>query len=339
MKNKIIIILAITLFLSGFSFAQMKKVGQSGMTYLSISLSARESAMGSAGIAGIKGVQGVFYNPASIAADDGLSVAVNQVNWLADTRVIGLGAALSTTRYGSIGIDLIYVDYGDIMGTRRVDKSVDERGYTLTGNLNIQDYAIGLSYAYAVNDRFSFGGKVKMVHEDLGSVAIAVDVIDQDNEVYSMQDREWKLSHWGIDVGAHYKTGFKDLTMAVAFLNYSTDMHYWREAFQLPLVIKMGMAMNVLSMFGDDENIKLNMAIDALHPIDYEERLHVGAEFVYLNMVALRGGYQFNHDVEGFSAGFGLMFDFQGIGGSLDYAYTNAEYFENVNRFSLGFHF
>ena len=56
-------------------------------------------------------------------------------------------------------------------------------------------------------------------------------------------------------------------------------------------------------------------------------------------LVALRAGYQFNHDVENFSAGFGLMFNFQGVGGSLDYAYTNAEYFDNVNRFSLGFHF
>ncbi len=339
MKNKIIVFIVSTLILSSISYAQMKKVGQSGMTYLSISLSARESAMGAAGIAGIKGVQGVFYNPASLTMVEGVDMAINQVNWLADTKVIGFGTAFSTQQYGSIGIDLIYMDYGDIMGTRRVDKSVDERGYTLTGNLDIQDYAVGLSYAYPVNDRFSFGGKVKFVHEDLGSVPIAVEVIDQDNEIYKYEERDWKLSHWGLDFGAHYKTGFKDLALAVAFLNYSTNMQYWREAFQMPLMLKMGMAMDVLKFFNDNQKMKLNMAIDALHPIDYEERVHVGAEFVYLDLVALRLGYQFNHDVENFSAGFGLNFNFQGVGGSLDYAYTNAQYFDNVNRFSLGFHF
>ncbi len=339
MKNMIILFLLIALFFSDPSSAQMKKVGQSGMTYLSISLSARESAMGAAGIAAIDGVQSVFYNPASLTQVNGVAMAINQVNWLADTRVIGMGAAVTTRRYGSVGLDLVYVDYGEIMGTRRVDKSVDERGYTLTGNLNIQDYAVGLSYAYPVNDRFSFGGKIKLVHEDLGTAAIAVDVIDQDAEIYQMEEREWKLSHWGVDIGAHYKTGYRDLALAIAFMNYSTDMHYWREVFQLPLVLKMGMAMNVLSIFNEDENIKLNMAIDALHPIDYSERVHVGAEFVYLDLIALRAGYQFNHDVENFSAGFGVKFSFQGVGGSLDYAYTNAEYFDNVNRFSLGFHF
>lgn len=339
MKNKIYILFVISFFLSSISFAQMKKVGQSGMTYLSISLSARESAMGAAGIASVKGVQSLFYNPASLTEGNGFAMAMNSVSWLADTRVMGLGAALTTRRYGSLGIDLIYVDYGNIMGTTRVDKSVDERGYALTGNLNIQDYAIGLSYAYPVNDRFSFGGKFKIVHEDLGSAPIAVSVIDQDNQLYSMEQRQWKLNHWGLDIGAYYKTGFKDLALAVAFLNYSTDMHYWREAFQMPLVLKMGLAMDVLKLFGDDDRTKLNMVVDALHPIDYKERVHLGAEFVYLNLVALRAGYQFNHDVENFSAGFGLLFNIQGIGGSLDYAYTNADYFDNVNRFSLGFHF
>lgn len=339
MKRRIFITCVVAFCLTSSSFAQMKKVGQSGMTYLSISLSARESAMGAAGIAGKAGPQSLFYNPASLTESPGFSMALNQVNWLADTHIIGMGAAWSSRRFGSFGLDLIYVDYGDIMGTRRVDKSVDARGYTLTGNLNIQDYAIGLSYAYPVNDRFSFGGKFKIVHEDLGTAPIAVEVIDQDNEIYRMEEREWKLSHWGLDVGAFYKTGFKDLALAVAFLNYSTDMQYWREVFQMPLVLKMGLAMDVLKVFENNEHIQLNMAIDALHPIDYEERVHLGAEFVYMNVVALRTGYQFNHDVENFSAGFGLMFQFQGVEGSLDYAYTSAEYFENVNRFSLGFHF
>ncbi|NIA29581.1 MAG: PorV/PorQ family protein [Actinobacteria bacterium] len=339
MKNKIIFFVIIILIASSVSYAKMIKVGQSGMTYLSITLSARESGMGNASTASVRGVQSIFYNPAGLASLSGLEMTVNQVNWLAGTKIIGMGAAFGTRRFGTIGIDLIYVDYGEIMGTKVVDKSVDPRGYSLTGNLNIQDYSVGLAYAYPVNDRFSFGGKIKFVHEDLGSVPIAVQVIDQNKEIFRYEDRNWKLNHWGLDFGGFYKTGFKDLALGVSFLNYSSDMQYWREAFQLPLVLKMGLAMDIAPLFMDSDKIQINTAIDALHPIDYTERVHIGTELVYLNLVSLRAGYQFNHDVENFSLGFGLKFDIQGIGGSLDYAYTNAQYFSSINRFSLVFSF
>jgi hypothetical protein len=336
--NKRMIIFMCYLFCSTILSAQTK-VAQSGMTYLSISLSARESAMGNAGTAASQGVQNVFYNVGAITEVDGFAMSINQVNWIADTKIIGLAGAYSTRRYGTFALDLIYMDYGEIMGTRRVDKEEDARGYVLTGALAIEDYAIGLSYAYPVNDRFSFGGKVKLVHEDLGHAPIAVEVIDQDNEIYRYEDRLWKLNHWGVDFGGYYKTGFEDLALGVTFQNYSSDMQYWREAFQMPLVLKMGLAMNVGRLFLQDDIIKINTSIDLLHPIDYSERVHAGAEVVYSDLVALRLGYQFNHDVENFSAGFGLKYNYQGIVGSLDYSYTHAAYFEDIHRFSLGFHF
>lgn len=339
MKKKIIFFVIILMIVSSVSFAKMIKVAQSGMTYLSIGLSARESGMGNASTAAVRGVQSIFYNPAGLALINGLEMTVNQVNWIADTKIIGMGAAYNSGRFGTIGLDLVYVDYGEIMGTKVVDKSVDPRGYSLTGNLNIQDYSVGLAYAYPVNDRFSFGGKIKLIHEDLGNAPIAVKVIDQDKEIFGYEDKSWKLSHWGLDFGGYYKTGFKDLALGVSFLNYSSDMQYWKEAFQLPLVLKMGLAMNVATLFTDSDKFQLNAAIDALHPTDYTERVHIGTELVYLNLVSLRAGYQFNHDVENLSLGFGLKFDIQGIGGSLDYAYTNAQYFSSINRFSLGFSF
>ena len=77
----------------------------------------------------------------------------------------------------------------------------------------------------------------------------------------------------------------------------------------------------------------------AFHQTDYEERVHVGAVFVYLNLIALRAGCQYTHDVESFCVGFGLMYDIQGIGGSLDYAFTNEESFDNGPNSVLDFIF
>ena len=106
----------------------------------------------------------------------------------------------------------------------------------------------------------------------------------------------------------------------------------------MPLVLRMGVSMDLfkLIMPGNDD-LELNTAIDALHPIDYTERLHIGTELVYMKMFAFRAGYKFNYDVENFSLGVGVKFDFQGYGGSFDYAYTNAEFFDAVHRISLSF--
>ena len=180
MKNKPLMLVALIIFfVHTDGFAQLKKVGQSGMTYLAISLGARESAMGNASVASVKGTQAIFYNPAILAESEGFGLAVNSVTWLADTKLYGIAAMYGLGQYGAFGVDLVYMDYGKIIGTQRVDKSINPDGYIFTGDLNIEDYAIGFAYAYAVNERFSFGFKIKYVHEDLGDAAIAIKAIDE----------------------------------------------------------------------------------------------------------------------------------------------------------------
>jgi len=340
MKFKISFVTIILLIISFFNvnFGQQKKAGQSGMTYLAISLGARESAMGNASVASVSGTQGLFYNPGTLTELNGFGLAMNHVSWIADTKVYGFGAAYGSEVYGTIGIDLVYMDYGRIPGTRRVDKSVNERGFILTGDLNISDYAVGIAYAYPVNDLFSFGLKYKFIHENLGTAAIAIKEIDKENGIYEYETRDWNLNHWGFDFGAYYKVGYEDLVLGVALQNFSTDMKYWTEVFQLPLVLRMGMAMDIAKVLMPEQSeIEINTTFDVLHPIDYTERIHIGTELVYSKMFALRAGYKFNYDVEDFSFGIGVKFDLQGYEGSFDYSYTHAEFFESINRLSLSF--
>lgn len=331
------IILALFLFQS-LNFAQQKKAGQSGMTYLAISLGARESAMGNASVASVRGTQGLFYNPGTLTEQKGFGLVMNHVSWIADTRVYGFGAAYGMDNYGTIGVDLVYMDYGQIVGTQRVDKSINERGFIITGDLSISDYAVGLAYAYPVNDFFSFGVKYKFIHENLGTAGIAVKETPPGSGNYEYETREWQINHWGFDFGAYYKVGYKDLVIGVAFQNYSSDMKYWTEVFQLPLVLRMGMAMDLAKVIWTEQSdFEINTTFDVLHPIDYTERLHVGTELVYSKMFALRAGYKFNYDVENFSFGLGVKFDLQGYEGSFDYSYTHADFFDSINRLSLSF--
>lgn len=197
MKNTLFrfgLILLIIMAFTSVSNAQMKKVGQAGMTYLSISLGARESAMGDASVASVRGIQGMFYNQATLTQIEQFAVIVNSVNWLADTKIYGVAAAYSFGQYGTIGLDLVYMDYGDIIGTQRVDASVDSRGFITTGNVNVEDYAVGIAYAYPVSAKFSFGGKIKIVHENLGDVPIAVGWVDIAADIPKYEDRNWGMN-------------------------------------------------------------------------------------------------------------------------------------------------
>ncbi len=340
MRKKLLtmIILTIIIGMHNPALAEMKKTGQAGMTYLAISMSARESAMGNASTASVRGMQSIFYNVAFLTGINEFQLNINQVSWLADTKLYGVAAGYSFGDYGTVGLDFIYMDYGFIQGTQRVDKAVDPRGFVLTRELTVEDYSFGIAYAYPVNDRFSFGAKIKYVHEDLAQdLPIAVGYKDESRTEFEYEDRDWNLNHWGLDFGAAYETGFEDLVLGVSFTNYSTDMQYWKEVFQMPLALKMGLVMDIFKLFEESETIQVNTAIDLIHPIDYTERIHIGTELVLYEQFSFRGGYQFNHDVENFSLGLGIKFDYQGMSGMLDFAHTNTEYFGSVKRISLNF--
>jgi len=345
MKNKPQILLVI--FLSFFLIvpgvmAKKNKVAQSGMTYLAISMGARETAMGDASTASTRGITGMWHNPAVLADIDHLAFSINQVDWLVDTKLYGAAVAYSLGNWGTIGLDLTYMDFGEIIGTQRVDKSIDYRGFITTGDLGIEDYAIGLAYSRRINDKFALGFKVKRLHENLGMARYvsAIENEGTENETKIYSKKEWAINDWGLDFGTIYNVGWKSLAFAMTMQNFSRDMKYWYEEFQTPMVLRMGITMDVTDLWGDGfENIDLNVAIDAMHPNDHTERVHFGSELVFMNRFFLRGGYKFNHEVESATFGIGLNFDFEGVTANLDYAYGTAQYFKDVSRLSLQFMF
>lgn len=285
----------------------------------------------------------MWHNPAVLADIERLAIAVNQVDWLVDTHLYGTAIAYSLGNWGTFGLDVTYMDFGEIMGTRRVDKSLDYRGFIITGDIGVEDFAIGLAYSRRINDKFSLGIKVKRLHEKLGKARHVISEYDDPEtgeKIRERTEKEWKLDDWGMDFGTVYNVGWKSLTFAMTMQNFSRDMKYWYEEFQAPMVLRMGLAMDVTDFFMSGER-DLNMlcALDALHPNDHTERVHAGAEIVYLDRFALRGGYKFNHEVESATFGIGVNFEYGGIAGHFDYAYGTANYFKDINRFSLQFVF
>jgi hypothetical protein len=203
-------------------------------------------------------------------------------------------------------------------------------GYTDTGIFGLNALAVGVGYAKRLTDRFSVGGQVRWVRQNLGESVIPV-IVNQDT---SQRTVESELTPLAFDFGTQFKTGFKSLVFGMSVRNFSQEIKYVEEGFQLPLVFNLGISMNVLDFF---ESVPLKqsllVSIDASHYRDHPEQIKVGMEYGLLNSMWLRGGYITSNDESGFSFGVGV--NYSGVG--LDYAYTPFGVFDKVQRMTVRF--
>jgi hypothetical protein len=88
------------------------------------------------------------------------------------------------------------------------------------------------------------------------------------------------------------------------------------------------------------ENHKLTLAVDAIHPSDNYESVNLGAEYVYNDFIAFRGGYKslfLLNSEESFTLGFGLKQILIGnVALKVDYAYQNFKRLTYIQKFSVG---
>ena len=322
------LILTLILLIPIQSFA-LTKLAQTGLKFLDVCVGARPAAMGEAYTMVGNDVNAIFHNPAGIAQmkAEKIDLSFCKINWIANTSIDAFGMLANFGSWGNFGFSLITPDYGGIIGTR---VSGTELGYIETGLLDVGGFSAGLAYGRRLTDKFMIGAVVKYCSENLGENLFALT---------SAQDSTWieknKVSTVAYDLGTIFYPGFKSFRLGMYIRNFSGAVKYKESDFQLPLTFKMGVAMDILDFFGEHPDNSFVVDIDAVHPRDYTERLHVGGEFWYKNMLALRGGYKFNYDEEGITLGVGIN-----AGGiKLDYAYSEFGVFDNVNRISLGISF
>lgn len=299
----------------------LKKIGQTGLQFLKVDMHARAAGMGGASIMTMSGADALFYNPAGAAEmETGLDFFASQVGWIADISYLATGVTKTMGNLGTVGVSLITANYGDILGTR-VDAG-SEDGYVETGNLGVNASAIGLSWARALTDKFRFGGTVKYASQQLGE-----SLMPETNKTKTNQ-----AGGFAYDFGTMFYPGYKSLKLGMSFTNFSEQFKYEEEAFELPLTFKLGVAMNLFDIIGGPSNSSLNFEVNAIHPRDYTERVHLGGEFLYGNMLALRGGYKTNYDQESFSMGFGVKMS----GFRVDYSYSAMGDFDGISRITVG---
>ncbi len=312
----------------GQSGANIKQTGQASMTFLQVGVSPKAAAMGEAYTALSKGVVSVFYNPAGLTEMDSKYEAfVSSTQWFADIKYLAGAVSYNAGNLGAFAISFITVDYGKIKGTALLPGgSGGGFDYVLTGDVpNVGAYSFGLTYVKAISTKFSIGGTVKYVGQQLGQLI---------NENGTSDNNASKLA---FDLGVKYFPGIESLRLGMSIRNFSTFVQYQNFQSPLPLVFSVGLGMNLMDII--DKKISadhsLILSSEFIHPNDYTERVYTGLEYTFMNMVSFRTGYITNNDVLTWSGGIGLGKSFAGTRFEIDYSYSHTQYFNGVNRFSL----
>jgi len=215
------------------------------------------------------------------------------------------GLVLPFQQYGTFGINATHLGVGEM----EVTTEANPEG---TGEyFNSGSYAVGLSYARILTDRFSIGGNLKYINEYImnssaGSVALDIGTL-------------FISPFWGIRFGASISnfggkmqmTGedllvTKDIDETKNGNNESVNAYLATDRFDLPLLLRVGLSGDL----GNANFIRATWAVDAIHPNDNSEYLNLGLELGMINdLVVLRMGMKalfMDYRDENLSVGGGL---------------------------------
>ena len=261
-------------------------------------------------------------------------VNINYTKWIADINYLSGGIAYNLGNYGVIGINLLTVDYGTLNATSLItseESLLYPLGYKEDGKMtNVGAYSVGLSYARAISQEFSIGGTIKFAGQNLG--------VNNFSNGITRNNNATKLA---FDGGIRFKTLFRSFTFGMSIRNFASNIRREEIDEQLPMVFSLGASMNIMEVINQDvaNDNKINVAVDFLHFNNYSERINLGIEYQYMNMISLRTGYQTNHDISSWSAGIGFNTSISDYKVGVNYSFAKFDIFSNVSRLNLVFSF
>jgi hypothetical protein len=334
-KKLLLPVFAICLFTTA-SFSQ--KVGTTSMQFLKVMPCARATALGDAYSVLATGAEAVFWNPSGVALVQNQELSSTYVMWMMDTKIGAISFASSLNNYGAFGVSLQYVDYGEM------EEAIWNRPYSkndpypgLTGRtFNPYAYVAGITYAISLTDKFSTGFSIKYAYESL-----------YDGNLFNAMTSEGtyeNVNTWGsgllFDFGMHYNTGYKSVQLGISIQNFGANVKYAQEASAVPLQFRWGVAADLIgkdALLTNMDDHRLSLAFDLFQPNDYAQQEHLGLEYEFDGVFAIRGGYKFNYDSEGLTAGIGIKQMLGSIKFTFDYSYGSVSNFlGDVHRISLG---
>jgi hypothetical protein len=281
--------------------------------------------MGNSVTADARDAASLYWNPALAAQMDRSQVYMSHTSYFADINML-YSAAVWRVGSRAFGVSLQFLDSGELNETTEFDPTGTGRVFR-TAHL-----AAGLTYAQQLTSLFSYGITGKYLLENIENVTIATTVVDM-GFFYKVGDTGLRFA-----VGIN-QFGF-DATPEGETSRLSLDGEVVESAFESvspPTTFSLAAAYDVWT--ADPYNLLLTCQLT--NPSDNSERFSLGAEFRFLDVFAVRTGYEFGVDeatLPTFGAGFRLpVLNLGDV--TANYGYTSRERLGALHRISLQFGF
>jgi hypothetical protein len=337
MKNILSILLMIAVA-AGLEAKEVTKTGTTAATFLKVDVGARAMGMGSAYVSVVEDATAMFWNPAGLARVEGNEAMFSHAKWIADIGMSYAGVAVNLGNLGNIGVSGQFETMDEMERTTILEP--DGTGETFDAG----SYALGLSYARNLTDRFSIGMSAKLIHERIyhstaNGAALDIGALF-DTQFYGMKIG-MSISNYGtkMRLGGRDMQSQIDPDPTVTGNNENISAYLKTDAFDLPLMFRVGVSLDVLKGTGMSNLI---LSVDAMHPNDDYESVNVGCEYVFNKMFSIRAGYKslFNEESEeGLGLGAGINYSLGGVRLILDYAYHDFGVLNYIQKITIGLGF
>jgi len=317
-KRFTLVTLALMMLIPSLVFA----VSEAAAIYLLIEPSSRSGAMGQAHVAQVDDAFAGYWNTGAMAFNRSTQVAFMHTNWFGeifnDIYIEYLGVNKYFEDTGNVGLSVIFATYGK-------QQMYDEDGNFIK-DFSSWDATAALTYGYQVSKNIGVGGAFKYIHSDLAPEGQGNTEVGQKGEGKSFA---FDFGYLQKDIIPLLPMG--QLDFGFNFQNFGPNITYINEeqSDPLPQNLRMGISWKAfdteLSRF--TANIDMNKLLanrnhdwysrivqdwfDQSVSEEWEEViLGFGAEYAYLNLLSLRGGYLLDRtgSIEGFSFGGGIFY-------------------------------
>ncbi|MBI2503345.1 MAG: PorV/PorQ family protein [Candidatus Latescibacteria bacterium] len=335
---RLILTLAALCLSSGQAGADgQNRAGTAAGMELLIPVGARDMALGGASIATTAGIEALHWNPAGLArSKTGANLIFSTMSYLADIRVNYVATSARFGQLGNLALSLKTLDFGEIPIT--TETAPDGTGGTFSPTF----FTLGVTYGRALTDRISVGSTLhylvnRIERADATSTAFSAGLQYANLGSVDGLDMGVAVKHIGtrmqFDGPALLRSGQVDQVRRPGAL-YKVEA----SSADLPSTFEIGLGYR----YTPGTSNQVNMSSIFQHNNFSRDQWKLGAEYMYSDFFALRGGFDYAPDAQGdeqifsTSFGFGLNMDLGTLKDvRVDYAYTSADLFDALNTFTF----
>ena len=259
--SSLLVILCICLLYNWISpqLEAKETVSTATSSFLRISVDARGAAMGDAQGAATEDVYATYWNPAGLARVSFRELGITYQRVFQGLNYSFLGYAAPTDSYGTFAGQIMFFSSGPITATY---ESLDGSFAGVGDSFSVADLALGLSQSKAITEGFSYGLSLKLLSHKI-----------MDQNAFSL----------ALDAGLLYQTLIEELRLGVALQNFSTSYHFLEQQLREPWNLRFA------ALYTLPEQ-PLFLTVDYNLISGQQDTLNLGAEYWFLDLVAIRAG-------------------------------------------------